>query len=305
MSKVKSRTQIAKTVPGKLEKREWLTGYLFLLPNFIGFVVLMLAPIFIAAGMSFTMYDGFHTPILTGFKNYAMMFRDDYFRISFRNNMVYMLTTVPSIIVISFFVAVTLNNSILRPLRVMFFFPHITSNTAIAIVWAALFSPHFGPVNVLLSWLGVKYPPLWLASSKWALWAVIITVIWKNIGYYMVLFLAGLQGIPGYLYEAAEMDGASRRKMISLITLPLMTPTIFLCTVMCIINSFQVFDLIFQMTSGGPGRSTNVLVYRVYQEAFKNYNFGYGSAISMFLFVMIFLVTLIQFGIQKKWVYEL
>ena len=286
------------------QRKQWLAGYLFLLPNFLGFLLLMLIPIFIAIGLSFTDYNGFDKPIFIGLKNFVNMFADDYFKISLKNNTIYTLTTVPGIIILAFFIAVLLNNSLLKSLRIVFFFPNITSNTAIAIVWMSLLSPRIGPINVVLSAFGVKEPPLWLASSKWALWAVIIVVIWKGMGYYMVMFLAGLQGIPGSLYEAAKIDGANRRQTIIHITLPLMTPTIFLCSVICIINSFQVFDLIYQMTSGGPGRSTNVLVYRVYQEAFQNYNFGYASAISLLLFAIIFIATIIQFVIQKRWVYE-
>ena len=124
----------------------------------------------------------------------------------------------------------------------------------------------------------------------------------KNFGYYMVLFIAGLQGIPEDLYEAASLDGANMWKKFKYITLPMLSPTTFLCTVMCLINSFKVFDLVNIMTDGGPGRSSNVLVYRIYQEAFRNYDFGYASAYAVVLFLIVFVITLIQFRGQKKWV---
>ena len=143
---------------------------------------------------------------------------------------------------------------------------------------------------------------MWLASSKTALLSIMIVAIWKQAGYYMVILLAGLQSIPQQLYEAAQIDGAGAIKRFFNVTLPMLSPTMFMVLILNIISSFQVFDLINIMTEGGPGRSTNVLVYRIYQEGFQQLKFGYASAMAYFLFLIVLIVTLIQFRGQKKWV---
>ena len=145
-------------------------------------------------------------------------------------------------------------------------------------------------------------PPKWLASTTWALWSVMIVAVWKQVGYYMVMILAGLQSIPKQLYEAAEIDGAGAVSRFFKITLPMLSPVTFMVTILTIISSFQVFDLVNVMTKGGPGYATNVLVYRIYQEGFKYMRYGYASAMAYFLFLIILIVTLIQFRGQKKWV---
>lgn len=159
-----------------------------------------------------------------------------------------------------------------------------------------------GPINGVLQILGVANPPQWLTSTEWSMTTITIVSIIKNFGYYMVLFIAGLQGIPEDLYEAASLDGANSWQKFKKITLPMLSPTTFLCSIMCLINSFKVFDLVNIMTDGGPGRSSNVLVYRIYQEAFRNYDFGYASAYAVVLFLIVFVITMFQFRGQKKWV---
>lgn len=150
--------------------------------------------------------------------------------------------------------------------------------------------------------LGVANPPQWLSATKTALGSVMVVAIWKQAGYYMIIILAGLQSIPSQLYEAASIDGANSVEKFFKITLPMLSPTMFMVTILSIINSFQVFDLVNIMTQGGPGRSTNVLVYRIYQEGFQKLQFGYASAMAYFLFIIIMVITLIQFRGQKKWV---
>ena len=185
--------------------------------------------------------------------------------------------------------------------KTIFFFPQLTSSVAFGVIFMALFRGE-GPVNSVLTILGMANPPKWLTSTASSMTTITIVSIIKNMGYYMVLFLSGLQSVSEELYEAASLDGAGPWKKFKSITLPLLSPTTFLCTVMCIINSFKVFDLVNIMTDGGPGRSSNVLVYRIYQEAFQNYKFGYASAYAVVLFVLVFIVTMIQFQGQKKWV---
>lgn len=284
--------------------REAVTGYLFILPSFIGFAIFLLIPIVFGLYISFTNYDGFKVMDFIGMKNYLDMFQDSYFTISLKNNLLYTLVTVPATLITALLLAAAVNTGIKgSPLfKTFFFFPYITSMVAVGIIWTLLYNPTVGPINSLLKSIGVANPPGWLLSTASALPAVMIVYIWKMSGYYMIIFLAGLQSIPRHLYEAAEIDGAGKLKKFFKITLPLLSPTTFMVMILIIINSFQVFDLIQIMTDGGPGRATNVLVYRIYQEGFKYSHFGYASAEAYFLFAVILIVTLIQFWGQKKWV---
>ena len=290
-------------VPKRKFKKEWLKGYLFILPNFVGFLIFMGIPIIMGLIISFTNYDGFKTFDFVGLSNYIKMFKDEYFQVSFVNNLIYTGVTVPCTILIALLLAVALNVGIKGTglFRTMFF-PNISSMVAVGIVWSMIFHPTRGPLNLFLYNIGVTNPPQWLVSSKTALLSVMIVAVWKQAGYYMVMILAGLQSIPKQLYEAAEIDGANGLKRFFHITLPMLSPTMFMVTILSLISSFQVFDLISIMTEGGPGRATNVLVYRIYQEGFKYLNFGYASAMAYFLFLIILIITLIQFRGQKKWV---
>ena len=288
----------------KYRKSEVISGYLFILPSAVLFLIFMIIPIFMGFYISLTNYDGFKTMDFIGIKNYANMFSDSYFTISLKNNVVYALTTVPGTIVLSLLLAVAVNRGLRGSgfFKTVFFFPYITSNVAVGIIWSLLFNPNSGPINNFLRGIGISSPPGWLLSTQWALPAIIIVSIWKNSGYYMIIFLAGLQSISKELYEAAEVDGAGGLTKFFRITLPLLSPTTFLVVILMTISSFQVFDLINIMTEGGPGRATNVLVYRIYQEGFKYTHFGYASAMAYFLFFVILIITVIQFIGQKKWV---
>jgi multiple sugar transport system permease protein len=185
--------------------------------------------------------------------------------------------------------------------RVIFYLPNITATVAISIVWVTIFAK-YGPLNRFLIFLGIAEPPGWINSTKWALPSVMIVSVWRAMGYYAIILLAGLQGIPGTLYEAANMEGAGLFTKFFKITVPMLSPTIFFCMVMNVIGSFQVFDSVMAMTQGGPGRATNVLVYHIYNTAFQDRRFGYASSMAYVLFAVILVFTLIQFGGQKKWV---
>jgi multiple sugar transport system permease protein len=284
--------------------KKYSKGYLFLLPNFMGFFFFMLIPIFMGAGISLTDYDGFKQLNFVGLDNYMNLFRDEYFIVSLKNNFYYTLVTVPGTVILAILLAVALNSKIkgYQIFKTFFFFPSISSMVAVGIVWAVLFNPSRGPINGFLQFIGIETPPLWLASTDTALLSVMIVAIWKQVGYYMVMVLAGLQSIPKQLYEAADIDGANNFVKFFKITLPMLSPITFMVTILTIISSFQVFDLINVMTKGGPGRATNVLVYRIYQEGFNYMRYGYASAMAYFLFLIILVVTLIQFRGQKKWV---
>lgn len=277
---------------------------MFLLPNIIGFMLFTFIPVIAALFYSFTSWNGFTSPSFIGLGNFIELFQDTTFSISFWNTIYYTGVSVPVTLALSLLVAVLLNNKIkgIKFFRTAFFLPYISASVAIAVVWQLLYHPAMGPINNFLQGLGITEPPRWLSSSSWAMTAVIIVSTWRFVGYYMVIFLAGLQGIPDYLYEAAEIDGATNWQQFWKITLPMLSPTIFFVLIIAIIKSFKVFDLIYILTEGGPGRATNVLAYTVYQEAFVKYKFGYASAMSYVLFIMIMIVTLIQFRGQRKWV---
>ena len=276
-----------------MERREERTGFLFLLPSFIGFLVFILIPVVWGLLLSFFDYNGFKTPKFVGLGNFVKLFQDQYFYISLKNNLFYMVVSVFFTLLFGLILAVFLN----QPLegrgifKTVLFFPQLTSSIAFGMIFAILFTSR-GPINGVLRNLGMMNPPKWLT----------ITAIIKNTGYYMILFLAGLQSVSEDLYEAAALDGANSFQKFRYITWPMITPTVFLSTILCVINSFKVFDLVSQMTDGGPANSSNVLVYRIYTEAFKFSKFGYASAYAVILFAIVMVITLIQFRGQKKWV---
>ena len=287
-----------------LEKRNTRNGWLFILPNVIGFIIFILGPVLASFALSFTKWDGFATPEFVGISNYVKMFTRESFKISFWNTIFYTALFVPFTLAFAILVAVLLKNTtrLAKVFRTAFFLPYLSSTVAVAIVWQLLYHPTMGPINTMLMKLGVENPPRWLSSQDWAMLSVIIMSIWRSIGYYMVIYLAALQGIPSVLYEAAEIDGASPVQRFFRITLPSLSPTIFFTIIIAVIHSFKVFDQVFILTEGGPGRATNVLAYVIYNESFVNYKMGYASAMAYVLYAMIMVITIIQFRGQKKWV---
>ncbi len=281
-----------------------LIAYSFILPNLIGFAAFTLVPMLFAMALSFMSWDGAGAITFAGLKNFARMLRDETFRISTLNTIWFVIGTVPTTLALSLALAVLLNRNLKGRnfFRAVFFFPYVASLVAIAVVWNMMFHPAMGPVNNLLRALGARNPPRWSASVTWALPTVIMASVWKNVGYYMIIYLAALQGIPRELYEAARIDGSSPWQAFKRITVPLLTPATFFVTMMLTISSFKVFDLIYVMTGGGPGRATNVLVFTIYDSAFVSFNFGYSSAIALVLFVIVLGITLVQFRMEKKWV---
>ncbi|ASZ07369.1 MULTISPECIES: carbohydrate ABC transporter permease [Enterococcus] len=282
----------------KLKRKNTLIAWSFIAPNFIGFLLFTLIPVVFSLILAFMKWDSFSTPEFIGLKNFSKMMTDETFWISLKNTFLYTIGVVPLTLVCSLGLAILLNQKIrgVKFFRTAFFFPYVTSLVAIAVVWNMLFHPTMGPINQFLK-LFIANPPGWVSSSQWALTAIIIVSVWRGMGYYMILYLAGLQSISKELYEAAAMDGANKWKQFVNITVPALRPTTFFVTIMLVINCFKIFDLVQVMTDGGPGRATNVLVYHVYNEAFVKFNFGYASAIAMILFVIVLAITVIQF----KW----
>jgi multiple sugar transport system permease protein len=279
-------------------------AYLFLLPNLIGFLIFTLTPIVCSMGLSFMEWDSANPMVFVGFENFKRLWTDDTFKISLWNTVYYSVFTVPLTMAAALGLAIILNQKMkgINIFRTIFFFPHVASLVAIAVVWNLLFHPTLGPVNNILRFLGIANPPGWTSSVDWAMPVIIIVSIWKSMGYYMILYLSGLQAIPRELYEAAKVDGANSFQRFKSITLPMLTPTTFFVSIMLTIACFKVFDLVSVMTNGGPGRATNVLVFNIYNTAFINYEFGYASAISMILFIIVLAITIVQFRAEKKWV---
>ena len=282
--------------------RNTLIAWTFILPNFIGFALFTLIPVLFSFGLAFMQWDAFGSPTFTGLDNFSRMLRDDSLHIAIQNTIFYTIGTVPLTLVAALGLALLLNKAVkgMGIFRTAIFFPFITSLVAVAFVWNMLFHPTFGPINSFLSSIGISNPPGWTASTTWAMPAIILTSVWGFMGYYMVIYLAGLQSIPKQLYEAAEIDGAGTLKRFFYVTLPVLRPTTFFVTIMLTINSFRVFDLVQVMTNGGPGRATTVLVHQLYMAGFVRFNFGYASAIALLLFFMVISITIIQFILGKR-----
>jgi multiple sugar transport system permease protein/alpha-1,4-digalacturonate transport system permease protein len=290
------------SAPRRRRRRDALVGWSFILPNFLGFAALTLVPVVGAFLVAFTDWDSYSTPNWIGFANFRRMWHDDNFWTAVHNTCWYAAGHIPLTLAASLALAVLLDQKLrgVGILRTAFFFPYVTSLVAVAVVWNMLLSPDVGPVNQFLRHLGWSHPPGWTTSTDWSLPALILTSVWRDMGYYMVLFLAGLQTIPAELYEAARVDGAGAWARFWHVTLPGLRPTTYFVMIMLTISSFKVFDLVQVMTEGGPGRSSLVLSQLIFREGITQGRFGYSSAISLALFVIVLAVTLVQFQFQRR-----
>ena len=299
---------------GKLERKNTLVAYSFLAPNFIGFAVFTLVPVICAIALSLFEWNGGDISKLkfVGLDNYATIFATKkvaekglaYFfnradlGIALKNTVYYTVVTVPLTIICALALALLLNK--IRGavfFRTVFFFPYVSS--MVAVCWSFMLMKD-GPVNQIIMALGINFNKGWTADSTMAIWSIILVSVWRNMGYYMVLYLAALQGIPRELMEAATVDGANKWQQFWHVTLPQLKPTTFFVSVMMVISCFKIYDVVAIMTDGGPGRATKMLVTYIYDEAFIKVRYGQASAISMVLLVIVLLVTIIQFGSEKK-----
>lgn len=254
---------------------------------------------------SFFKYNGITTPIFKGLTNYKHLLNDSVFWISLKNNVLYVLMVVPITTVLSLLVAIGLNRKvkiIIPILRTIYLLPLVTSSIAVSIVWMWIYNGNFGLLNQVLGKLNIQGPN-WLLDPNTALLSIAAVNVWAAIGYYSVIFLSGLQSIPIEYYEAAEIDGASSFQKFIYITAPLISPMTFFVVILSTIGSFQLFDYVYMMTSGGPGYASYSLVYYIYLNGFSYMKMGYGMAISMTLFAILICLTAIQFLLQKKWVF--
>lgn len=296
------------TVPSVSQRRRRafrknLEGWLFASPWILGFVLWTLGPMLASLALAFTEWDLLSPIKWIGLKNIQTMVNDKLVWQALKVTSAYALTSVPLHIVFGLVLAILLNNNIrgLRFYRTAFYLPSVLSGVAVALLWRWLFSPEFGLINVTLSAFGVTGPS-WLSDEVWALPSLVLMSLW-GVGAGAIIYLAGLQGIPTDLYEAAEVDGASGWARLWNITLPMMTPVLFFQLVVGIISALQIFTQAFIMTSGGPNNATLFLVLYLYRNAFQYFKMGYASAIAWVLFLYIFLLTLLVLRSSSMWVY--
>lgn len=282
-----------------------LTIFLFLLPSLVGLVLFSIIPIGTSLYLSLTEWDIIGgPPKFQGLKNYLQILASEEMTRVLGNTLYFIVLYIPLILITSILVAMLLNNKLpgIGVYRTIYYIPVLTSWVAAALLWKWLLNPKYGAVNAMLGMLGIQGPS-WLQDKVWAMPGVVLASIWKDMGYFSLIILAGLQGINQSYYEAAEIDGANGFARFRFITLPLVTPTLFFVMVICIINSFQLFPQVMVMTEGGPGGATQVFVERIYNYAFRYYKMGYAASLSWILFVFIFVATIVQLRMQKRWVH--
>ncbi|SDZ38667.1 multiple sugar transport system permease protein [Evansella caseinilytica] len=285
-----------------------LKACLYLLPALVILITFNLYPIMKSFFISlYTDYDFFNDVVYEyGFGNFAKLFQDPNFSKAMLNTIIFVIGVVPSSIVLSLAIALLLNTKIkmMGFFRTIYFLPFVTSVVAVAIVWGWIFHSDYGLINYFLSWFGID-PVKWITDPVFAMPALIILSIWKGLGFNIIIFLAGLQNIDKQYYLAAKVDGASAWNRFKSVTLPLLSPTMFFISIISIINGFKVFDEIFALFNGrpGPANSTLTVVYYVYQKFYEEWQFGLASAAAFVLFLVVFLFTVVQLIIGKRFVH--
>ena len=283
-----------------------INSYLFILPTYILFILFVLIPLFQAFDISFQKYNILGNSKYIGFKNYLKLFDDSRLIVMYSNTIFFTFFAVIFNTGIGLLLAVMLNqrmpNLVRNLYRSIFFFPLLLAHAYIAIIWKFLYQKDTGAFNYYITNFGFDPIP-WLNSAEWVLPSIIIMDVWKNTGFAMLIFLAGLQNIPKDVIEASVIDGANKFKIFIFIKLPLLTPTILFILVVFMIGAFQVFDSIVVLTNGGPGDASRSVTMYIYHLAFEKFDMGYASAVSMTLFLIILLLTIFQFWLSKKWVH--
>ncbi|MBL8116218.1 MAG: sugar ABC transporter permease [Anaerolineae bacterium] len=301
--------RILNTESWTLAKRESATGYLFVVPWLIGFILLTLGPMLASLYFSFTEYNVISAPKWIGLNNYTRLFQDPLFWQSLKVTLYFAALSLPSGLILSFMLAVLLNQDVpgVRIWRTIYFLPSILSSVSVTLLWVILFNPQIGVVNQLLERIGIKGPG-WLADPNWALPSLVIMGLW-GIGQNMIIYLAGLQSVPRDLYDAAKVDGAASWQRFRFITIPMMSPVIFYNLVLGLIATFSYFAQAYIASGavnsevGGPVRSTLFYNLYLYQNAFRYNEMGYASAMAWVLFIIILLLTALVFRSSSLWVY--
>jgi multiple sugar transport system permease protein len=282
-------------------------AYFFIAPALSAIFLFFFIPVIAALIMSFTDFDiyslgNYSFLKFVGFKNYISLFQDRLFWTALKNTFYFVIVAGPLSILVSLTAAMLLNSKLVKfkgVFRLTYFIPVVTTLVAVAIVWRFVYHPRFGILNYFLSFLNID-PIDWLGDPFWAMPSIILMSVWKNFGYNMIIFIAGLQNIPEYLYEAAEIEGANRWQQFKSITLPMLAPTTLFISIITMIGFFQLFAEPYIMTQGGPLNSTLSIVQYMYQEGFRWWNMGYAAAIAFVMFFIIFIGTIIQFKVQKS-----
>ena len=283
------------------DRTDWV-GYVFVAFFTVPFLLFNIAPIFFGAYVGFTKWGIFGKPKWVGLQNFLGAFKDEFVAIAFKNTVLYGLVIVPCVVVIGFSFALYVHQR--WPLsalaRTLFFSPYVVSATVIGLVWVWMLDTQFGLINHYLGYLGIDNVP-WLTSTSWSLIGVSIASVWWDLGLAFVLFLAALQDVPRDLYEAAEVDGASRWQRLWLVILPQLRPIISLVVTLQMISSLRIFSQVYVMTNGGPASSSSSVIFYMYNEAIQRQQFGYASAVAMLLFLMIVVVTIVhRFVIRER-----
>lgn len=280
-------------------------AWLFLAPTLLGLAVLSAGPIIAAFAISFTSWDLLTPPRFVGLDNFARLVSDHRFLTALRNTAFYTVASVPLGTVVGLGLALALNQRLrgISWIRTAYFLPVVTSTVAISLVWSWIYSPDHGPLNGVLALVGLPGQK-WITDPFWAMPSIVVMSVWQGLGTTVIIFLAGLQGIPEEYYDAAAVDGASAFARLRRITLPLLTPSIFFTGILALIDSFQVFDQIYVLARPGrPTDATVTLVYMIYENGFQNFKMGYGAAAAWVLFLIVAVLTVIYFRLQNRWVH--
>ena len=285
-----------------LKQRRTLEGLSFITPNFIGFFVLILIPVLFTFWLCFNKWDGYTPMEFVALDNFKYIFTHKIFQEAVVKTLIFTACSVVITLLLALGLAVLINQKLagIGIFRTAIFFPYVASVVAVAAVWQMLFQKDMGLINEMLRFFGVADVPGWFATTKWALPGVIIVNIWKNMGYYMIIYLAALQDVPTSLVEAGMIDGASAWQRFWKIKWPLLGNATFFVVMMLTINSFKSFDLIYALTEGGPNKATTLLSQYIYNQSFVSWDYGRASAAAMVLFVIVAVITLIQFRLEKK-----
>lgn len=300
-----------KTENHKLGGNGLLTASPFLIPSLIGFAIFYFAPMVISVFISLTDWngldrlfaDGFVQQHFIGLGNYRDILKSPEFWKVLKNTFTYIILYIPLMLIVSISVAGLLSQKRrgVGAFRVIYYIPVLTSWVAASLIWKSILAPQYGAMNNILALFGIEGPG-WLLDEKWAMPAIVLVSVWKDMGFFGLILLSGMVGINRSYYEAAEIDGAGAWTRFTRITLPLLTPSIFYVLIVSLINSFQLFPQIMIMTDGGPNGATQVMVERIYKYGFRYFKMGYASAFSWILFVIILIFTAIQMRGQKRWV---
>ena len=290
----------------RLAINEAIAGYFFILPTLLSFLVFFLVPTISGLGMSFYEWDFFSAPEFVGLENFEELVGDKLFMRTLRNTAIFALSATALNVGLGMFIAIGINSIQWRWLRALlrtaYFIPFVISTVVVALLFGFLLQESVGVVNYFLTRLGIEAVP-WLTSSIWAFRSIVMIDVWKHVGFFTLIFLAGLQSIPRELYEAALVDGAGRRVRLTRITIPLLTPSLFFSLIIALIGAFQVFESMFVLTNGGPGDATRTVVMYLYREAFGSFNMGYAASMAVVLFFIILALTVTQVRLGDRWVF--